>query len=156
MWSFIGFPRQEENIEMKRFLLALALVAAPLLAQESAFNPEEVIQKMVTVKYIDPASLRNLLGSFGVDIRLDERTRVIVLGGPRRKVTTAEDAVKQLDIPSAAPKDIELTVYFVVASDGAIVPNSGNPIPQDLQSTVATLKTTFPFKSYLLLDALSL
>ncbi len=82
---------------MKRFLLALALVAAPLLAQESAFNPEEVIQKMVTVKYIDPASLRNLLGSFGVDIRLDERTRVIVLGGPRRKVTTAEDAVKQLD-----------------------------------------------------------
>ncbi|SPF43499.1 conserved exported hypothetical protein [Candidatus Sulfopaludibacter sp. SbA4] len=141
---------------MKRILLALALLAAPLLAQQPAPNPEEVIQKLVTVKYIDPASIRNLLGNFGVDIRLDERTKVVVLSGPRRKVTTAEDAIKQLDVPAAAQKDIELTVFFVMATDGTTVPGSGSPIPQDLQSTVATLKATFPFKTYLLLDALSL
>ncbi|SPE32114.1 conserved exported hypothetical protein [Candidatus Sulfopaludibacter sp. SbA6] len=138
---------------MKRFLLAMALLAAPLPAQPSQ-DPNEQIQKLVTVKYIDPLSLRNLLGNFGVDIRVDSHVRVVALIGPRNRVTTAEDAIKQLDIPAAAQKDIELAVYFVVASDQ---PNlTGNPIPQDLQSTVATLKTTFPFKAYLLLDALSL
>jgi len=139
---------------MKRFLLALALLAAPLLAQEPVLNPEEGIQKLVNVKYIDPAALRNLLGNFGVDIRVDDRINVIVLSGPRRRVTTAEDAIKQLDVPGAAQKDIELTVYFVIAGDQSNM--TGNPIPQDLQSTVTTLKNTFPFKNYLLLDVLSL
>src|ERR1051326_2381592 len=139
---------------MKRYLLALALVAAPLLAQQSAFNPEERIQKLVTVKYADPRAFQNLLQNFGVDVRVDQQMKVIALSGPRCRVTTAEDAIKQLDVPAAAQKDIELTVYFVVAGDQ---PNlTGNPIPADLQSTVATLKTTFPFKTYLLLDALSL
>jgi hypothetical protein len=60
----------------------------------------------------------------------------------------------QLDIPSAGQKDIELSVYFVVGSDKA--DQAGSPIPADLQSTVTTLKGTFPYKTYVLLDALSL
>jgi hypothetical protein len=138
---------------MKRLLLALALVAAPLPAQPTQ-DPNERIQKLVTVKYADPQAIANLLRDFGVDIKTDNRMKVLAISGNRNRVTTAEDAVKQLDVPAAAQKDIELTVYFVVASDQ---PNlAGNPIPADLQSTVATLKSTFPFKNYLLMDALSL
>jgi hypothetical protein len=43
-----------------------------------------------------------------------------------------------------------------VASDQASPNPLGNPIPADLESTIATLKTTFPFKNYALLDVLSL
>jgi len=82
--------------------------------------------------------------------------KVIALSGPRSHVITAEDAIKQLDVPSAARKDIDLTVYFVVASDQSSPNPLGNPIPADLESTIATLKTTFPFKNYALLDVLSL
>jgi hypothetical protein len=138
---------------VKRLLLALLLAAAPVLAQAPQ-DPTERIQKLVTLKYADPQIVRRLLSNFGVEIQADDRMKVIALSGPRNKVTTAEDAIKQLDMPSAAQKDIDLTVYFVVGSDQPNLP--GNPIPADLQSTVAALKSTFPFKAYVLLDALSL
>src|SRR5690348_13273740 len=100
---------------MKRLILALALVAASLMAQPQ--DPNERIQKLVTVKYADPQSIANLLRDFGVDVRPDPRMKVLALSGPRNRVTTAEDAIKQLDQPSQAQKDVEMTVYFVVASD---------------------------------------
>ncbi len=137
---------------MKRLILLLVL-ALPLPAQTNQ-DPNERIQKLVTLKYADPQTVRNLLADFGVDCRSDQNLKVIALSGRRANVMTAEDAIKQLDVPSAAHKDIDLTVYFVVASDQANP--DGSAIPADLQSTVATLKTTFPFKSYALLDALSL
>lgn len=139
---------------MKRLLLALVLAAAPVMAQTPGESPNDRIQKLVALKYADPQTVRRLLVNFGVDIQADDRMKVIALSGPRNKVTTAEDAIKQLDMPSAGQKDIELTVYFVVGSDQPNLP--GNPIPTDLQSTVAALKSTFPFKGYVLLDALSL
>jgi len=138
---------------MKRLILALALIAMPTLAQVGQ-DPRERIQKLVTLKYADPQSIINLLHDFGVDMREDSRMKVIALSGQRDRVTTAEDAIKQLDVPAAGQKDVDLTVYFVVASDQANV--SGSPIPKELESTIATLKGTFPFKSYVMLDVLAL
>jgi len=137
---------------MKRLIL-LVVLALPVLAQPN-LDPNERIQKLVTLKYADPQTVQNLLADFGVDRRSDNNLKVIALSGRRANVMTAEEAIKQLDVPSAAHKDIDLTVYFVVASDQTN--SDGSPIPADLQSTVATLKTTFPFKNYALLDALSL
>jgi len=136
---------------MRRILLALALMAAPVLAQTGS-DPKEPVQRLVTLKYADPRAIRNLLTNFGVDVRIDEQLKVIAVSGHRANVTTAEEAVKQLDVPGAAQKDVELTVYFVLGSDGPM----GSAIPADLQSTVATLKSTFPFKNYGILDILSL
>jgi hypothetical protein len=138
---------------MKRILLALFLLAAPLAAQTGT-NPDEQIQKLVTLKYVDPRAVRTLLGNFGVQVQVDEQLKVIAVSGHRANVTTAEEAIKQLDVPGAAQKDIELTVYFVVGTDGP--GPAGSAIPTELQSTVATLKATFPFKSYGMLDILSL
>jgi hypothetical protein len=57
-------------------------------------------------------------------------------------------------VPSAAQKNIEITVFFVAGSDQAVP--LGNPIPQELQGTVSQLKSSFPFKNYGLVDVLSL
>jgi hypothetical protein len=135
---------------MKRVLLTLALLAGPLLAQD----PNETVQKLVTLKYADPRAVRALLQNFNVSIQDSQQMKVLALSGHRANVTTAEEAIKQLDVPGAAQKDIDLTVYFVVGSDNADV--TGSAIPQDLQSTVAALKSTFPFKLYVMLDVLSL
>src|SRR5436190_599925 len=126
---------------MRRVWMTLALVAAPMWAQDD-------LQKIVPLKYVDPVALTNLLRDFGVATRPDQRMKVIALSGRKANVETAEAAIKQLDVPAAAQKDIELTVYFVAGMGAAI--------PQDLQSTVAALKQTFPYKNYELLDALSL
>jgi hypothetical protein len=138
---------------MKRLILALALLVMPMMAQPGQ-EANERVQKLVTVKYADPQSLATLLRNFGIEIAVDERMKVLSLAGLRSRVTTAEDAIKQLDVPAASEKDIDLTVYFVVGSDQTTV--TGSPIPNELSSTVATLKGSFPFKNYVMLDVLSL
>jgi hypothetical protein len=138
---------------MRRVLIGLALLAGTVLAQ-TAMDPNERVQKLIVVKYVDPNALQMLLMNFGVEMRADQRLRTVALSGRRSAVMTAEEAIKQLDVPGAAQKDIELTVYFVVGAD---VQEPGTPaIPQDIQGTVATLKSTFPFKNYYLLDTLGL
>ncbi len=139
---------------MKRLILFLAL-ALPLAAQPNA-DPTEHIQKLVTLKYADPGAVIRLLQDFGVDRRSDDSLKVIALSGRRASVMVAEEAIRQLDVPSAGHKDIDLTVYFVVASESNMPATDGNPIPADLQSTVTALKSTFAFKYYALMDALSL
>jgi hypothetical protein len=134
---------------MKRLVIAALLLAAPVLAQA----PEKV-QKLVTLKYIDPQAVQNLIRMFNVDVWTNGQMKVVGLSGTKEKLAAAEEAIKQLDVPSAAQKNIELTVYFVVGTDQDKA--SGNPIPQELQATVTQLKSSFPFKFYGLLDVLSL
>jgi hypothetical protein len=137
---------------MKRILLLLALAMAPAWAQE---KPDDQVQRLVHLKYADPIAVSSLLRNFGVSLLPDPKMMVISMSGKRSAVETAEAAVKQLDVPGAAQKDIELTVYFVVGTDAPPAPTD-SPIPAEIQSTVAALKTAFPYKNYSLLDALSL
>jgi hypothetical protein len=141
---------------MKRILMLSLLLVAPLMAQTDAAKPQvpERVQKLVTLKYVDPQAIQNLIRMFNVDVTLNEQMRVMALSGTRERLAAAEEAIKQLDVPSAAQKNIELTVYFVVGSEQD--KPTGNAIPQELQSTVAQLKNSFPFKTYSLLDVLSL
>ncbi len=136
---------------MKRALLMLALAVAPLWAQETG---NERIARIVHLKYADPNAVMYLVRPFGVDATPDQKLMVLTLSGRKSNVDAAENAIKQLDVPGAAQKDVDLTVYFVVGSNETTP--TGSPIPPDLQTTVAALKQTFPFKSYSLLDALSL
>jgi hypothetical protein len=130
--------------------LALALVAAPLWGQDT-------VHKLVNLRYIDPFAAQNLLKNFGVQVQSDRQMKVVALSGNKSNVETAEAALMQLDKPNAAMKDVDLTVYFVIGREEA---HTGGPapasIPAELQSTVATLKQTFPYKTYELLDTLAL
>jgi len=132
-----------------KWTMVLALLAAPVWAQN------ETVHRLVTLKYADPYAAQSLLKNFGVNIQADRQMKVLALSGPKSAVETAESALKQLDLPGVAQKDIDLTVYFVVGRD-EVVSTPGAPVPADLQSTVAALKQTFPYKTYELMDALSI
>ena len=136
---------------MKRWFLAAMLLAVPAFAQ---FGDQ--VQKLITLKYADPQSVSRLLQVFGLAMQVDNRMKVIAVSGSKDRVAMVEEAVKQLDVPSAVPKDIELTAYFLVGTNNPHADPPGNPVPQDLQGVVTTLKSTFPLQTYLLLDALSL
>ncbi len=133
---------------MKRILMTLALLAAPGWAQE-----EPPAQNLVRLKYVDAEAVRQLLRNFNVNMSADQRLKIIALSGKKAAVETAEAAIKQIDVPGSAQKDIDLTVFFVVGRDD---PGQGGSIPPDLQSTIAALKQTFPYKTYDLVDVLSL
>ena len=142
---------------MKRYVLALLLLALPLGAQEEkkAAAPEPVpkrVQRLFMLKYADPQSMRNLLSVFGGNIVPNPEMHALAVEGTESSVAAIEDVIKRLDVPSSAPRNIDLTVYFLVGTEGDSP--YGGPVPKDLDSVVAALKGSFPFKDYRLMDTL--
>lgn len=133
---------------MKRLLLALAAIALPLSAQSP------VVQKLIPLKYADPRTVADMLRVFDAQVFSNIELHSLAVKASENTMKAVEDAVARLDTPAAAPKNIELTVYLVVGSDGE---SAGMPaVPKELESVVTQLKNNFPFKSYRLLDILTL
>jgi hypothetical protein len=134
---------------MKRMILWAVLLAVPLMAQAPAADAR--VNKLLTLKNADPNSVAPMFNQWGVSIVPNNQIKTLSISGPADKVAAVEAAIKQLD---AAPKTIELTVYFVVGGDQ---PNlMGGTVPQDLRDVITQLKGAFTFKDYKMLDALTL
>jgi len=134
---------------MKRIVLALLLLSAPQWAQEKQDKPTERV--LVTLKYTSPSALQNLLRVYISNFSFNDEMKVITLSGPSDVVDAAVAMIKQLDV---APKDIDLTVYYMVGSEGENT--IGTQPPKELEPVVAQLKNAFTFKTYRLLDVLAL
>ena len=145
---------------MKRFLLALMLLALPLAAQdekktEPAAKPAPNVQKLFMLKYADPENLAHLLLVFHAGIVPNRDMRALAVDGTPESVAAIEDAIKRLDVPAAAPTNVDMTVYLVVGNEGES-PAGSAALPKDLDSVVTQLKNAFAFKTYSLLDVLTL
>ena len=68
-------------------------------------------------------------------------------------VAAAEAAIKQLDV---APKNVELTVYFVMGGDNPHRWPARRRCRADIRDVIAQLKNAFTFKEYRMLDVLTL
>jgi hypothetical protein len=131
---------------MKRLVVA-AMLALPLLAQQA----QERTTKLVRLKYADPQTLRNIISQFGVNVMPESGMKVMTIEGPQQHIAAAEAAIQQLDV---APKNVELTVYFVVGTDQP-TPNTA-PVPAEIRDVITQLKGTFTFKDYRMLDVLTI
>ena len=143
---------------MKRFFLALLLLALPLAAQEekkTEAKPPATVQKLFVLKYADPQAVENLLRVFNASIAPNRDMRVLAVSAIPETMAAIEDAIKRLDVPSAAPANVDLTMYLLVGHEGES-PAGGAAMPKDLDSVVTQLKNAFAFKSYSLLDVLAL
>jgi len=142
---------------MKRFFLALLLMALPLGAQDEKPDapPPHTVQKLFVLKYADSENVRSLLQVFHAGIDSNRDMRVLAVNATPETMAAIEDAIKHLDVPSAGPTNVDLTVYLVVGHEGESPAGSGS-VPKDLDSVVTQLKNAFAFKNYSLLDVLAL
>ncbi|MGA2736142.1 MAG: secretin N-terminal domain-containing protein [Bryobacteraceae bacterium] len=143
----------------KRILFCLA-VAGVLGAQTAttvappAAPPEPPHQQRIfTLKYADPRHVADVLGVFGYGIRADRDLHVVAVSAPVEAMAAVEDAIKRLDVPAAAPKDVDLIVYLIVASEQ---PAASGGLPPELQTVADELKKIFSYKSFRLLDSILL
>lgn len=144
---------------IKRILFGLAL--AGTLAAQAVVNtpppekpPEPPQQQRIFVlKYADARHVADVLRVFGFGIQADRDMHVVAVSAPAGTMTAVEDAIKRLDVPSASPKDIELVVYLIVASEQSSA--DGN-LPSDLQPVADELKKILSYKSFRLLDSILL
>ena len=141
---------------MKRALLTFLLLTLPLAAQTTttvAPAPQE--QRLFLLKYADPNSVSQLLQAFHVNLQSNMQMRALTVSASKETMAAIEDAIKRLDVPSAAPMNVELTVYMLVGH-GTDASAGGSPAPKELEGVITQLKNTFAFKGYSLMDTLQL
>jgi type II secretory pathway component GspD/PulD (secretin) len=133
---------------MKKFFLTMliALVCSGAIYAQA-------VQRVISIKN------GNLPGIQRTIIALLPNTNVLVtssdnehlvLSGPKDAVAGFEEIIKQLDVAPVAKKNIETTVYMVVASAQA---SSGATVPAELDPVVKQLKALFSYKGFHLLDS---
>lgn len=124
--------------------------AANGTADEHPARRTASVEKLFVLKYADPGPVINLVRALGGIGSENAQLRAIAVTAEPHAMGVIEDAIKQLDVPSAAPRNIELTVYLVVGTDaeGGV----GNPVPKELESVVTQIRSAFPFKNYRQLD----
>jgi hypothetical protein len=143
---------------MKRMWIALVLAAAVSLAAQDTKKGETApkkpqVQRLFILKYADPSQLMDLLRVFDASVRQSGEMHALAIEASPEAMRAIEDAIQKLDVPAAMPKNVEMTIFLLVATDLAAA--AGGPIPQDLDSVATQLKATFPFKNYGLLDVLT-
>jgi hypothetical protein len=144
---------------MKRVLLALMLLTVPLAAQEQksdapakpAAPPNQT--KVFILKYADPQAIRNLLAIFSAGVAANPEIHALAVTAPQDAMRSIEEAIAKLDVPAAAPKNFDFTVYLVVGTEAENIISAG--VPKDLDGVIAQLKGAFAFKNYRLLDVLT-
>jgi len=143
---------------MKRMWIALVLAASVSLAAQDTKKGDTApkkpqVQRLFILKYADPGQLMGLLQVFDASVRQNAEIHALAIEASPEAMRAIEDAIQRLDVPSALPKNIEMTVFLLVATDSATP--AGSAVPKDLDDVVTQLKNTFPFKSYGLLDVLA-
>jgi hypothetical protein len=137
--------------------LALLLLAPFAVAQEQKKADEKppapLVQRLFVLKYADPNQIGDLLKVFTGNVTPNPSMHALAVSATPAAMTAIEDAIKRLDVPSAAPQNVELTVYMVVG--GSESANQG-AIPKELDGVVAQLKNAFSYKTYRLLDVLTM
>ena len=91
---------------MKRVLLALALLAAPMFAQDQKKEePKQAqVQRLFVLKYADPNQVNNLIRVFTGSTNPNTAMHAIAVSATATAMAAIEDAIKRLDVPESAPK----------------------------------------------------
>jgi hypothetical protein len=130
---------------MKRIWIGLLLAGLSLAAQDGkkadTAPKKPQMQRLFILKYAD------------AQVRQNADMHALAIEASPEAMRAIEDAIQKLDVPSALPKNIELTIYLLVATDSANP--AGSAIPKDLDAVATQLMKTFPFKNYNLLDVMT-
>lgn len=137
MWCLGGVAAQEQNPQPPQ--------------QKSA----ALITRTVEVKYADLYQIVSTLNPIakvnGTIITADSRARVLLLTGGPERIAEMESLIRRLDIAPVTEKNIELTVYLLMANDST---SASQNLPPQLDPVLKQLRSIFNYKSYQLLDTI--
>jgi hypothetical protein len=123
---------------------------AEVQARQEKERTNWVVQ-MITVKYLNSAAALKALCIFPAEIVPQTAQHLISVRAPAANMTAIADAIKRLDVPQVGPKNVEWTIYVLVASDQV---ETLRPIPVSINSVVEQVKGLLPYKQFYLLDNL--
>ena len=134
---------------MKKLFFAMLIA----LLYAGSLPAQDRVQKVVMIKNGNRNgilhTLQELAPTNGMVISTSDNDHV-VLSGPKDTVAGFEEIIKQLDVAPVIKKDIETTVYMIVASTQA---GNATPLTPDLDPVVKQLKSIFNYKGFRLLES---
>jgi hypothetical protein len=136
-------------------LIASQGAPAPKTPQAAAtsqtFNPA-MKSRLFLVQYRPPSQMRGLLvpltsGASGSDVEFVDRDgfRALSVRDFPENLAAIEDALKRLDVPEPARKQVEFHIHVLFASKQE---GSGAGVPEELRDVLASLKATLSYRSY--------
>jgi len=130
--------------------LSFAMLIAVLYA--GAIPAQDRVQKVIAIKNGNLNgiwhTIKDLAPSNNLVISTDSEH--IILSGSKEAVTSFAEIIKELDVPPVVKKDVETTVYMIVAS---AQPGNATPMTPELDPVIKQLKTVFNYKGFRLLDS---
>lgn len=146
---------------IRNWMLAAAF-GLPLAAQtpkppdtQPAAAARPAAQRVFVLKYADPLAMADVLRVFGASVVANPEVHAVAVASAFPDViASVDDAISRLDVPASAPQNVELTAYYVIGAN-ANTP-LGSALPKDLESIGTELAGTAAFKTYRLLDALTI
>jgi hypothetical protein len=139
---------------MKKFFLTMLIVfvSSGVITAQSA-SSESRVQRVISIKNGNlrgiQMTIQNLLQNTNVLVTSSDNQHMI-LSGPKDAVAGFEEIIKQLDVAPVTKKNIETTVYLVVASSQNA---SSASVPTELEPVVKQLKGVFSYKGFRILDS---
>jgi hypothetical protein len=131
----------------------LALVIAGGLTGQLRTAAAERPARVFVIKHGDPSRIAAALRAIGLTAHVNADQRLLVVRAEPRLMSSVEEAVRRLDIPTGSPQDIELTAYVL---QGSQRPGPNSDVPAVLQRAVRDLKSAFAYQSFRLLDTMLL
>jgi hypothetical protein len=137
---------------MNKYAMAtVALWPALMFAQDTekpVVKPEHVT-KVIHVRYARAEALRDLVEIGGGRCQANNGLKVLVVSGTASDIASAEQTVKEIDVPSPTElaRDVEITVYVLGATQKGTVEATA-----EMEPVIRQLKSVFPYGSYQLLE----
>ena len=136
---------RKRNMCWMMIVVALALPAA---AQEDATR-DKFATKIFRIEHADVESLAEVLSVFRGRVESNPDLGVIAWTGPADRLAGVEAAIKSLDVAPVPEPNVELTVYFIMASKSG---SSGASVPAALDGVATQLKDVFGYESVQLIE----
>ena len=139
-------------------LCVLTLLALPTLAQEadtgqtpsSTATNEELVTRIFRIEYADIRDLASVINIFGGRVQAEPDLGVIGWTGPASLLPAVEAAIASLDVAPVPEPNVELTIYFLVATrDGA----GESLVPAALDGVAVQLQEVFGYGSVQLIES---
>src|SRR5260370_517022 len=134
---------------MKRFAIWVLLTGvACLYAQEPRKPNTEIGTRFYQLKYADPNSLANLLQFSVRRSAANQGLHALTIEVHTDRIPEIEEMIHRLDVPPAAVKNVEVTIYLL----SALGQPAAGGVPAELEGVVKQLKSMFSYKGYQLID----
>ena len=127
-------------------------LAIGLLALAPVGWAQEVVRKVIPVKYADIRQVKDLVSTFdATSVQIGES---IAVRGRPEAVEAIEAALKKIDVPPPVAPDVELTVYLLGASSDAASPTAAeSPLPAGLDPVLKQLRDVFAYRKYRMMES---